>query len=130
MSKKTECKQLLKNRAYSLTIGDIELTALKLEGIKATQLGGTINPMGVSLGGQQVEGDDWIIIVKKEGISVPYSVWSQQVASQLLNATGSNVGTFSVVSGDVKLNITDAIKMTETVKIQKFDKNGKIIEER
>jgi hypothetical protein len=120
MSKETECKELKKNRAYLLNIGNVEISALKLEGYKATQLGGTLSPVNVSLGGAQVEGDDWLIIVKDEkNIVMPYNVWVSQIAEELNKATGSNVNTISVVSSDVKVSVADTIKLVDKVTVTK-----------
>lgn len=44
MSNKTECKELVKNRAYILNIDGLEISALKLEGFKASQLDGELSP--------------------------------------------------------------------------------------
>jgi hypothetical protein len=67
MSDETECKELAKNRAYQLKIGNVEFSALKLEGFKATQMGGTVTPVSVGVQGAKAEGDDWLIIVKNKG---------------------------------------------------------------
>jgi hypothetical protein len=101
-TEKTECKELSKGRAYMLKIGGVEISALKLEGYKASQLGGTVSPLGVGASGSKAESDDWLLVVKdKEGITMPYDVWAAKVASVISKASGSNVGTISVVSGEV-----------------------------
>ena len=98
----TECKELAKNRAYQLKVGSVEISALKLEGFKASQLGGTISPVSMSAQGSKAEGDDWLVVVKdKNNIVMPYDVWTKQVAKEIHNASGSNVQTLSmVVSSD------------------------------
>jgi hypothetical protein len=100
MADVTMCEELAKNRAYLLRMGGVEISAMKLEGYKATQLGGTISPINVSAGGSKVEGDDWLIIVKdKNNIVMPYEVWVKQVAGEINKASGSNVNTISVLTG-------------------------------
>lgn len=98
-SKETEFKELSKNRAYLLRMGDVEVSAIKLEGYKAIQLGGTLSPISVRAGGSKAEGDDWLLVVKnKNQITMPYEVWVNQMAQEIGKATGSNVNTISVAS--------------------------------
>ena len=118
MSKETECKELQKNRAYVLTVGDVEISALKLEGFKAIQLGGTVSPINVGVGGSKVEGDDWLVIVKnKDNIAMPYQVWAQQVANELSKATGSTISSVSVVSGDIKVETSEPVGLVDKLKV-------------
>lgn len=99
MTDETEFKELSKNRAYLVYIGGVEILALKLEGFKATQLGGTLSPMQVGVGGMQVQAGDWLLIVKdKNQITMPYDVWGRQVAQEISKATGSSIATVSVAS--------------------------------
>lgn len=102
MSDKTECKELAKNRAYQLKIGDVEFSALKLEGFKAIQMAGTMTPVSIGAQGAKTEGDDWLIVVKnKDNKVMPYGVWAKLVAEQIHNVSGSNVQHLSVaVSSD------------------------------
>ena len=99
MSEKTEFKELSKNRTYLLKTGEVEITAMKLEGYKAIQLGGTISPVSIGAGGSKEEGDDWLLIVKdRNDIVMPYEVWAKQMAQEITRISGSNVSTVSVVS--------------------------------
>jgi hypothetical protein len=99
LSEKTEFKELAKNRTYLLKTGDAEITAMKLEGYKAIQLGGTVSPVNIALGGSKKEGDDWLLIVKdRNKIAMPYEVWTKQMAQEINKISGSNVSTISVVS--------------------------------
>lgn len=99
MPEKTEFKELSKSRAYLLKIGGVEISVIKLEGFKATQLGATVSPMIVGLGGSKTEGDDWLLIVKdKNQITMPYEVWVRQTAQEISRVSGSNVNTISVTS--------------------------------
>jgi hypothetical protein len=99
MSEKTEFKELSKNRTYLLKTGEVEITAMKLEGYKAIQLEGTISPVSIGAGGSKEEGDDWLLIVKdKNDIVMPYEVWAKQMAQEITRISGSNVSTVSVVS--------------------------------
>ena len=101
MSEKTEFLELKKNRAYQLKISGTEISAMKLEGYKATQLGGTVSPYSIGVGGSKAEGDDWLVIVKdRNEIVMPYEVWVTQVASEIATVSGSNVSTISVVSSE------------------------------
>lgn len=122
MYKETKCKELMKNRAYLLNIGDVEISALKLEGYKATQLGGTVSPINVGLGGSQIEGDDWLLIVKDQNnIVMPYKVWVNQIAQELTKATGSNISTISVVSSDIKVATSEPIGIVDHLKVVKVE---------
>ena len=105
MTDVTVCEELAKNRAYLLKMGNIEISALKLEGYKASQLGGTISPLNMGVEKSNVEGDDWLLIVKDENKKVlPYGVWVAQVAKEVSKVSGSNIGTVSVLtSGDTKV---------------------------
>jgi len=99
MTDETEFKELSKNRAYLLRIGGIEVAAMKLEGYKAIQLGGTLSPYGVGGGGGKAEGDDWLLVVKDENkITMPYEAWVKQAVQEIGKATGSNIGTVSLAS--------------------------------
>jgi len=70
-----------------------------LEGYKAIQLGGTVSPVNIALGGSKKEGDDWLLIVKdRNKIAMPYEVWTKQMAQEINKISGSNVSTISVVS--------------------------------
>lgn len=108
MSDITECEELAKNRAYLLKMGDVQISALKLEGYKASQLGGTLSPTSLGVEKSNVEGDDWLLIVKdKNNIVMPYGVWVAKVASEISRITGSNVNTISVLtSGDTRITST------------------------
>jgi len=100
MSEETEFKELSKNRAYLLKIGGTEICAIKLEGYKAIQLGGTISPVSVGAAGSKVEGDDWLVIAKdSNAIVMPYEVWVKKVVSEIARVSGSSVSTISVVDG-------------------------------
>ena len=101
MSGDTQFRELSKERAYWFRLGGIEFMAVKLEGFKASQVGGTLNPIDVrvSFERSRAESDDWIVVVKdKSGIVSPLNVWAVQAAKAITNASGSNVGTVSVVS--------------------------------
>lgn len=102
MSDITECEELVKNRVYLLKMGDVQISALKLEGYKASQLGGTLSPTNISAQKGSVEGNDWLLIVKdKNDIVMPYAVWVNKLANEISVVTGSNVNTVSVLtSGD------------------------------
>ena len=108
MSDVSGCIELAKNRAYLLKMGDVEISALKLEGYKASQLGGTISPISVSAGGSRVEGDDWLLVVKdKDNVVMPYPLWVKKVANEINRITGSNINTISVLtSGDASVTST------------------------
>ena len=98
----TKVKELAKNRAYLVYFGEVEILALKLEGFKATQIGGTLSPVAVAVEGKQLEASDWLTVVKdKNQITMPYDVWARQVALEISKATGSSVNTISVTSGSV-----------------------------
>ena len=121
MSDITKCEELYKNRAYLLMMGDVQISAMKLEGYKASQLGGTVSPIGLSVGGNKVEGNDWLVVVKdKNDIVMPYDVWVNKLAKEISAVTGSNVNTISVLtSGDVK--VADSGTMTELVTVIKTE---------
>jgi hypothetical protein len=113
MSGKTEFKELSKNRTYLFKTGGVEITAMKLEGYKAIQLGGTISPVNVGVGGSKEEGDDWLLIVKdRNDIVMPYEVWAKQVAQEITRISGSNVSTVSIVSSIPSYNtkIVDSVE--------------------
>lgn len=123
MSKESEVKELSRNRAYRLKTGDTEFTAIKLEGFKATQLGGTVSPISVGVGGSKVEGDDWLIVVKdKNNIVIPYVTWVRDASSKIQTASGSNVSTVSVVS-------TTSEKVYETKTVENVNELAKALEE-
>jgi hypothetical protein len=115
MPKETEFKELSKNRAYLLRMGGVEVSAIKLEGYKAIQLGGTLSPISVSAGGGKAEGDDWLLVVKnKNQITMPYEVWVKQMAQEIGRATGSKVNTISVASsGSAGLSSSVAVRKEE-----------------
>jgi hypothetical protein len=99
MSDETKIVELEKNRAYLVKFGKVEILALKLEGFKATQLGGTLNPLQVNVGGTKAEVNDWLITVKsKDQITMPYEVWAYQVAQEISRVTGSSVNTITITS--------------------------------
>jgi hypothetical protein len=99
VSEKTESKELLKNRTYLLKTGGVEITAMKLEGYKAIQLGGTVSPVNLAVGGSKQEGDDWLLIVKdRNDIVMPYDAWTKKMAKEITTLTGASVGSISVVS--------------------------------
>lgn len=113
MPEETEFQELKKNRAYLLKIGGTEISAMKLEGYKATQLGGTVSPYSVGVGGSKVEGDDWLIVVKdRNDIAMPYEVWANQVTQAISKLSGSNVSTVSVVTSvpSYKTKIVNSIE--------------------
>jgi|SRR5208282_4079205 len=101
-----KCEELAKNRAYLLTIGDVQISALKLEGIKTSQLGGTISPTSFGLQKGNIEGNDWLVFVTdKNKITMPYDVWVNKLANEISIVTGSPINTISVLtSNEVKLN--------------------------
>ena len=115
MPKETEFKELSKNRAYLLRMGGVEVSAIKLEGYKAVQLGGTLSPINISVGGGKAEGDDWLLIVKdKNQITMPYEVWAKQTAQEISRETGSNVKTISVTSsGGISLSASAIVRKEE-----------------
>ena len=97
MPKESSVKVLSKNRAYKLSIGGNEIVALKLEGYKASQLGGVLTTIGVGMEGNKAEMDDWLVVVKDErGIVQPMDVWAEKVSREIANVSGSTVGTVSV----------------------------------
>lgn len=99
MSEESKFIELSKNRAYQLKMGNTVISAMKLEGYKAVQLGGTLTPLSIGAGGSKTEGDDWLVIVKdRNDIVMPYEVWTKRVAQEITNISGSNVRTISVVS--------------------------------
>lgn len=107
MSNETEFNEIKKGRVYQLKVGGIEISAMKLEGYKATQLGGTVSPLSVGASGSKVETDDWLIIAKdKDNVAMPYEVWVQKAAQAISEVSGSNIGTVSVVSGLVSYKTT------------------------
>jgi hypothetical protein len=112
MSEETEYVQLSKNRAYLLRMGGVEISAMKLEGYKAIQLGGTVSPINVSASGSKVEGDDWLLVVKdKNNIVMPYEVWVKQVAGEINRLSGSNVNTISVLtSGETIVSVAKVVE--------------------
>lgn len=115
MSRDSEVRELSRNRAYRLKTGDTEFTAIKLEGFKAIQLGGTVSPISVSAEGKKVEGDDWLIVVKdKNNIVVPYETWVREATTKIGNVSGSHVSTVSVVSGNVET-------LYDTMKVEGMD---------
>ena len=84
-------KELGKGRGLHLKVGDTDFVALKLEGMKATNIGGKVTAVGVGAEGERVERNDWLIIVKdSEGI---YSedVWKMKAARAIANASGTYV---------------------------------------
>lgn len=119
MSDVTECIELAKNRAYLLKMGDVQISALKLEGYKASQLGGTLSPTNISAQKANVEGDDWLLVVKdKNDIVMPYSIWVNKLANEISVVTGSPINSISVLtSSEVKVN--DYGVGTEKVTIDK-----------
>jgi hypothetical protein len=123
MSDIIKYKELAKNRAYLLTMGDVQISALKLEGYKASQLGGTISPTSIGAQKTNIEGDDWLLVVKdKNDIVMPYSVWVNKLANEISVVTGSPINTISVLtSNEVKVNDycvgTDTVKITAELKL-------------
>ena len=115
MPEETEFKELSKNRAYLLRMGGVEVSAIKLEGYKAIQLGGTLSPISMGAGGSKAEGDDWLLVVKnKKQITMPYEVWIKQMAQEIGKATGSNVNTISVASsGGITLGASAIVRKEE-----------------
>ena len=113
LSEKTEFKELAKNRAYLLKTGEVEITAIKLEGYKAIQLAGTLSPVSIGAGGSKEEGDDWLLVVKGENqIVMPYEIWTKRMAQEITNISGSAVSTISVVSSIPSYNtkIVDSVE--------------------
>jgi hypothetical protein len=99
MSEKTEFKELSKNRAYLIKTAGVEISATKLEGYKAVQLGGTVSPVSVGIGGSKQEGDDWLLIVKdRNNIVMPFDVWTKRMAQDISEVTGSSINSITVVS--------------------------------
>ena len=127
MSQKTEFEVLAKDKAYILTVGGVEIIAMKLEGFKAIQMAGTIGLTNVGLSGGQTVINDWLTIVKdKDNLTMPYDVWVKKVAEEIGKATGSSVSGVSVASGDIKVSDfaqgTAKIGVTAEVKVLDFSK--------
>ena len=124
MSDNIKCKELAKNRAYLLMMGDVQISALKLEGYKASQLGGTISPYRVGAEKTNIEGADWLLIVKdKNDMVMPYSVGANRLANEISMATGSSVNTVSVLTrNEVKANGEVGIGMTAKVEVKELRK--------
>jgi hypothetical protein len=123
MSDNIKYKELAKNRAYLLMMGDVQISALKLEGYKASQLGGTISPTSIGAQKTNIEGDDWLLVVKdKNDIVMPYSVWVNKLANEISLVTGSSINTISVLtSNEVKVNEGVGIAIEAKVSVEKID---------
>jgi hypothetical protein len=118
----TKFKELSKDRAYLVYIGGVEILALKLEGFKTTQIGGTLSPMGVGVEGKKAEASDWLTIVKdKDQITMPYEVWVGKLAQEISKATGSSVNTISVVSS-VPSSGSFGVSMKAKVTVEEVEK--------
>jgi hypothetical protein len=124
MSDNIKYKELAKNRAYLIMMGDVQISALKLEGYKASQLGGTISPYSVGAQKTNIEGDDWLLVVKdKNDIVMPYSVWANKLANEISVVTGSSVNTVSVlVSNEVKASGEVGIESTAKAEVKELGK--------
>ncbi len=112
---------------------------MKLEGIKASQLGGTISPTNFGLQKSNVEGNDWLVFVKdKNDIVMPYDVWVNKLANEISVVTGSPINSISVLTSNevvlsdygvgtdtvataAKIEVNDSGKGTDSVSIEKID---------
>lgn len=121
MSDVIKYEELAKNRAYLLTMGNVQISALKLEGIKASQLGGTISPTSFGIQKGNVEGNDWLVFVKdKNDIVMPYGVWVNKLANEISVVTGSPINSISVLTSN-EVNCGVGIGIAAKVSVEKID---------
>jgi endo-1,4-beta-mannosidase len=103
MSEETSFRWLEKKKVGQLKIGNAEIVFIKLEGVKASEIGGTVAVQpatGVGVGMERKTGEisDYLILVNSSGETMPYNVWEgikEQAVNKITNISG-NVGNVSV----------------------------------
>lgn len=98
MSEETYVEELYPKRAYKRSIGSAEIVAMKLEGYKASEVGGAIFSTGAEVKAGKAETNDWLVVVKDpRGIVQPMEGWVKNVSNAITDASGNEVQNVSVV---------------------------------
>lgn len=122
MSEQISVEELRKNKAYRLLIADREIVAMKLADYGALKFRKFLRPMTVGSEAGDVEGDDWLLIVKdSKDLPQPLDVWVRKVSDIITEASGAAVGTLGVVvSSDILSTKEQIARLVTSTSMEKY----------